>query len=95
LRVEFIIKYICEIFPYNHFPTDLSSYKAVILGGSPFLRAEDAPHPDLSQIRANYLARMLRYYLAHFSGGEVAASNTRDMVELIYHILRTKFSLKS
>ena len=21
----------CEIFPYNHFPSDLSSYKAVIL----------------------------------------------------------------
>jgi GMP synthase (glutamine-hydrolysing) len=42
----------CEIFPYNHFPDDLSTYKAVILSGSPYsVRAEDAPHPDLSQIR--------------------------------------------
>ena len=42
----------CEIFPYNNIPEDLESYKAVILSGSPFsVRAEDAPHPDLSQIR--------------------------------------------
>ena len=40
----------CEIHPYNHLPEDLSSFKAVILSGSPFsVRAEDAPHPDLSQ----------------------------------------------
>jgi GMP synthase (glutamine-hydrolysing) len=30
-------------------------------------------------------------YLAHFSGGEVAASNTRNMVELIYHIKENDF----
>jgi len=42
----------CEIFPYDKIPTDLSSYKAVILGGSPFsVRSENALHPDLSQIR--------------------------------------------
>ena len=72
----------CEIFPYNNFPTDLSSYKAVILGGSPFsVRAEDAPHPDLSQIRGKLPMLAVCYgaqYLAHFSGGEVAASNTRE-----------------
>jgi GMP synthase (glutamine-hydrolysing) len=72
----------CEIFPYNHFPDDLSSYKAVILGGSPFsVRGEDAPHPDLSQIRGKMPLLAVCYgaqYLAHFSGGEVAASNTRE-----------------
>ena len=42
----------CEIKPYNNVPEDLSAYKAVILSGSPFsVRAEDAPHPDLSQIK--------------------------------------------
>ncbi len=72
----------CEIFPYNHFPTDLSSYKAVILSGSPFsVRGEDAPHPDLSQIRGKLPLLAVCYgaqYLAHFSGGEVASSNTRE-----------------
>jgi GMP synthase (glutamine-hydrolysing) len=72
----------CEIFPYNHFPTDLSPYKAVILSGSPFsVRAEDAPHPDLSQIRGKMPLLAVCYgaqYLAHFHGGEVAPSNTRE-----------------
>ena len=72
----------CEIFPFNHFPTDLSSYKAVILSGSPFsVRGEDAPHPDLSQIRGKLPLLAVCYgaqYLAHFSGGQVAASNTRE-----------------
>ncbi|WP_396211892.1 glutamine-hydrolyzing GMP synthase [Flavobacterium sp.] len=72
----------CEIFPYNHFPDDLASYKAVILSGSPFsVRAEDAPHPDLSKIRGKLPMLAVCYgaqYLAHFSGGEVASSNTRE-----------------
>ena len=41
-----------EIKPYNKLPEDLSSYKAVILSGSPYsVRAADAPHPDLSEIK--------------------------------------------
>jgi GMP synthase (glutamine-hydrolysing) len=72
----------CEIFPYNKIPTDLSIYKAVVLGGSPFsVRAEDALHPDLSNIRGKLPLLAVCYgaqYLAHFSGGEVAASNTRE-----------------
>ncbi|THF52701.1 glutamine-hydrolyzing GMP synthase [Flavobacterium supellecticarium] len=72
----------CEIFPYNHFPGDLSSYKAVILSGSPYsVRSEDAPHPDLSQIRGKMPLLAVCYgaqYLAHFSGGEVAPSNIRE-----------------
>lgn len=72
----------CEIFPYNNPPVDLSSYKAVILSGSPFsVRAENAPHPDLSSIRGKLPLLAVCYgaqYLAHFNGGEVAASDTRE-----------------
>jgi GMP synthase (glutamine-hydrolysing) len=72
----------CEIFPYNNPPVDLSSYKAVILSGSPFsVRAEDAPHPDLTQIRGKLPLLAVCYgaqYLAHFDGGEVAPSNIRE-----------------
>ncbi|WP_458249605.1 glutamine amidotransferase-related protein, partial [Flavobacterium psychrophilum] len=68
----------CEIFPFDKIPTDLSIYKAVILGGSPFsVRSEDALHPDLSEIRGKLPLLAVCYgaqYLAHFSGGEVAAS---------------------
>ncbi len=72
----------CEIKPYNKLPEDLSSYKAVILSGSPFsVRAADAPHPDLSQIKGKKPLLGICYgaqYLAHFNGGEVTASNTRE-----------------
>lgn len=72
----------CEIFPFNHIPEDLSSYKAVILSGSPFsTRADDAPHPDLSQIRGKMPLLAVCYgaqYLAHFNGGDVAPSNIRE-----------------
>ncbi len=71
-----------EIKPYNKLPEDLSGYKAVILSGSPFsVRAEDAPHPDLSQIKGKKPLLAVCYgaqYLAHFGGGEVAPSNTRE-----------------
>ena len=72
----------CEIFPFDKIPVDLSTYKAVILGGSPFsVRSEQALHPDLSEIRGKMPLLAICYgaqYLAHFSGGEVAASNTRE-----------------
>jgi GMP synthase (glutamine-hydrolysing) len=72
----------CEIKPYNKLPEDLSSYKAVILSGSPHsVRAEDAPHPDLSEIRGKKPLLGVCYgaqYLAHFHGGEVGQSNTRE-----------------
>jgi GMP synthase (glutamine-hydrolysing) len=72
----------CEIFPFDKIPADLSSYKAVILGGSPAsVRSEQVLHPDLSEIRGKKPLLAVCYgaqYLAHFSGGEVAASNTRE-----------------
>ncbi|WP_394749765.1 glutamine-hydrolyzing GMP synthase [Spongiimicrobium salis] len=72
----------CEIKPYNHLPEDISSYKAVILSGSPFsVRAEDAPHVDLSEIKGKKPLLAVCYgaqYIAHFNGGNVAPSNTRE-----------------
>ena len=45
------------------------------------MRSEEALHPDLSEIRGKKPLLAVCYgaqYLAHFSGGEVAASNTRE-----------------
>ncbi len=72
----------CEIHPYNKLPDNISDFKAVILSGSPFsVRGEDAPHPDLSEIRGKKPLLAVCYgaqYLAHFSGGQVAPSSTRE-----------------
>ena len=72
----------CEIFPYNSKNFKVKDYKAVILSGSPFsVRAENAPHPDLSQIKGKLPLLGVCYgaqYLAHNFGGEVGASNTRE-----------------
>lgn len=71
-----------EIKPYNKLPEDLSSYKAVILSGSPHsVRSEDAPHPDLSQIKGKKPLLGVCYgaqYIAQHFGGEVGQSNTRE-----------------
>ena len=72
----------CEIHPFNKIPEDVSDFKAVILSGSPFsVRSEDALHPDLSNIRGKKPLLAVCYgaqYLAHFSGGEVSPSETRE-----------------
>jgi len=72
----------CEIHPYNNPPKAISSFKAVILSGSPFsVRSEDAPHPDLSAIKGKIPLLGVCYgaqYLAHFFGGKVSPSNTRE-----------------
>ena len=72
----------CEIHPYNKIPTSLDDYKAVVLSGSPqSVRGDDALHPDLSEIRNIKPLLAVCYgaqYLAHFSGGNVAPSNTRE-----------------
>ena len=71
-----------EIHPFNKIPNNLEDYKAVILSGSPMsVRSEQAFHPDLSDIRGKKPMLAVCYgaqYLAHFSGGEVAESNTRE-----------------
>ena len=72
----------CEIHPYNKIPTNLDEFKAVVLSGSPqSVRGDDAHHPDLSEIRSKKPLLAVCYgaqYLAHFSGGMVSPSNTRE-----------------
>ena len=72
----------CEIHPFNKTPTDSDSFKAVILSGSPnSVRGEEVLHPNLENIRGKKPMLAVCYgaqYLAHFSGGEVAESNTRE-----------------
>ena len=72
----------CEIHPYHHIPDNLDSFKAVILSGSPHsVRSEDAPHPDLSEIKGKIPLLGVCYgaqYLAHFYGGEVEPSDSRE-----------------
>jgi GMP synthase (glutamine-hydrolysing) len=71
-----------EIHPFNKIPQNLDDYKAVILSGSPMsVRSEEAFHPELKGIRGVKPLLAVCYgaqYLAHFSGGEVAESNTRE-----------------
>ncbi len=71
-----------EIHPFNKIPDQISDYKAVILSGSPYsVRGEEALHPDLSEIKGKIPLLAVCYgaqYLAHFFGGEVAPSNTRE-----------------
>ena len=72
----------CEIHPFHNIPENINTFKAVILSGSPYsVRADDAPHPDLSQIRSKIPLLGVCYgaqYLAHFNGGAVAPSDTRE-----------------
>ena len=72
----------CEIHPYHHIPENLDTFKAVILSGSPFsVRAEDAPHPDLSKIRGKKPLLGVCYgaqYMAQFNGGIVEPANKRE-----------------
>ena len=71
-----------EIHPFNKIPENIDDYKAIILSGSPFsVRGDQALHPDLSQIQGKKPLLGVCYgaqYLAHFSGGNVAPSNTRE-----------------
>ena len=72
----------CEIHPFHKIPENINTFKAVILSGSPYsVRAEDAPHPDLRKIRSKVPLLGVCYgaqYLAHFNGGAVAPSETRE-----------------
>ena len=72
----------CEIFPYNSKSFDVNDYSCLIFSGSPYsVRSENAPHPDLNDIKGKLPLLAVCYgaqYLAHFSGGKVAPSNTRE-----------------
>lgn len=71
-----------EIHPWNKIPPLGDHIKGIILSGSPFsVRQEDAPQPDLSEIRGKYPLLGVCYgaqYLAQSNGGRVEASETRE-----------------
>lgn len=71
-----------EIYPFNKLPEDIDSFKAVILSGSPMsVRSENAFHIDLTALRGKKPLLGVCYgaqYLAHFHGGIVAPSSTRE-----------------
>ena len=72
----------CEIYPFNHYPEIDSSVKGVILSGSPYsVRGENSPKINLENIKGKLPLLGVCYgaqYLAHFFGGEVAASDSRE-----------------
>lgn len=72
----------CEIHPYNNYPEIDDSVKGVILSGSPFsVRDEDAPIPDITNIKGKIPLLGICYgaqYLSHYFGGEVQASDSRE-----------------
>ncbi|MBW8331658.1 MAG: glutamine-hydrolyzing GMP synthase [Prolixibacteraceae bacterium] len=72
----------CEIYPFNHFPAIDETVKGVILSGSPFsVRDANAPKPDLSLIKGELPLLGVCYgaqYLAHYFGGEVMPSDSRE-----------------
>ncbi|MFK7756566.1 MAG: glutamine-hydrolyzing GMP synthase [Flavobacteriales bacterium] len=71
-----------EIHPWNKIPEITSNIKGVILSGSPFsVRDEDAPVPDLAEIKGKLPLLGVCYgaqFLAQNFGGSVEASNTRE-----------------
>jgi GMP synthase (glutamine-hydrolysing) len=72
----------CEIHPYNHFPQPDETVKGIILSGSPYsVRDKEAPIPDLENIKGRWPLLGICYgaqYLAHYYGGEVLPSDTRE-----------------
>ena len=86
----------CEIHPFNNPPEHMEEFNAVILSGSPYsVRSEQAPHPDLSDIRGKLPLLAVCYgaqYLAHFSGGIVKPSNTREYGRANLSFIKTEES---
>lgn len=72
----------CEIHPYNKIPKITTDIKGVILSGSPHsVREENPPKPDLNDIKGKLPLLGVCYgaqFLAHFFGGEVGKSNSRE-----------------
>lgn len=72
----------CEIHPYNKIPKLTPGIKGVILSGSPHsVREENPPKVDLTAIKGKMPLLGVCFgaqYLAHFYGGEVGKSNSRE-----------------
>ena len=71
-----------EIHPYNNMPIIDTSWKAVILSGSPYsVRDKDSPSVDFSDIKGKIPLLGICYgaqHLAHVFGGNVLPSRTRE-----------------
>lgn len=72
----------CEIHPFNKIPKITADIKGVILSGSPHsVREENPLQPDLSNIKGKLPLLGVCFgaqYLAHFYGGEVGKSSSRE-----------------
>ena len=73
----------CEIVPFNKYASrDLENVRGVVLSGSPCsVRSDDAPHIDLQGIKGVLPLLGVCYgaqYLAHFYGGSVEKSPSRE-----------------
>ncbi|MCD6069431.1 MAG: glutamine-hydrolyzing synthase [Bacteroidetes bacterium] len=72
----------CEIHPYNKIPEITPNIKGVILSGSPHsVREENPLKPELGAIKGKLPLLGVCYgaqYLAHFFGGEVGKSSSRE-----------------
>ena len=92
-RVRELNEY-CEIHPYNKIPEITSNIKGVILSGSPHsVREETPPKPDLSKIKGKLPLLGVCYgaqYLAHFFGGEVGRSSSREYGRANLNFVNTK-----
>ncbi len=71
-----------EIHPFNKIPELDGNVKAVILSGSPYsVREENAPNPDLSEIKGKYPLLGVCYgaqFLAAKAGGVIMPSKIRE-----------------
>ena len=72
----------CEIHPFNKIPEITTDIKGVILSGSPHsVRQENPLNPNLDTIKGKLPLLGICYgaqLLAHFYGGEVGKSNSRE-----------------
>ena len=71
-----------EIVPFNKLPKDLSTFKAIILSGSPYsVYNEKSPRIPLENIRGKFPLLGICYgaqYLAHIEGGKIEPSQIRE-----------------
>ena len=72
----------CEIYPFNNFPEPDGQVKGIILSGSPYsVRQDDAPHFNFEKFHGKLPILGVCYgaqHIAHFNGGEVLPSSTRE-----------------
>ncbi len=71
-----------EIVPFNKLPQDLSTFKAIILSGSPYsVYNQKSPRIPLESMRGKFPLLGICYgaqYLAHIEGGKIEPSQIRE-----------------